>query len=143
MTPFSNIYERFSTKVDDYILDDMFQLSIEDYEDYIYNFFRSAIVKFSSCKQDLSDRDNETQQFNITLTDLEEEILAEKMVVEWMQKEVNNTKEMRLALSNIDWKRYAEANNLNAKSNLLEAMRENADNLETRYAYSGFFKELI
>lgn len=50
----------------------------------VINYIRPAIVKFQSCKQDLSDRDDELAQFNFTLTDDTFEILVNYMVIEWL-----------------------------------------------------------
>lgn len=138
MTPFSNVYERFSTKTKDYMLDEMFSNSVNDYEDYLYTFLSSAIAKFEmDCVQDL-ERDTEEKLFSLDLSDLEEEILASLMVIEWMTKEINSVKEMRLALQTVDWKRYSESNNLKAKSDELDKMSERVENLITRYQYKNY-----
>lgn len=50
----------------------------------VISYIRPAIVKFQSCKQDLSNRDDELAQFNISLTDDTFEILVNYMVIEWL-----------------------------------------------------------
>lgn len=50
----------------------------------VINYIRPAIVKFQSCKQDLSNRDDVLAQFNFTLTDDTFEILVNYMVIEWL-----------------------------------------------------------
>lgn len=50
----------------------------------VINYIRPAIVKFQSCKQDLSNRDDLLAQFNFTLTDDTFEILVNYMVIEWL-----------------------------------------------------------
>lgn len=138
MTPFINIYERFSTKIQDYMLDELFRESIDTYEDYIFSFLKSSIAKFTHCRKNLSDRNEDSKCFNIILSELEEEILAEMMKVEWMDKEVNNVLEMRLALNNSDFKRYAESNNLKAKMDLRDNIQERVNNLIVQYSYSSY-----
>lgn len=98
-------------------------------------FLKSAIPNFYNCKTDLTDRDDTNQIFNQTLAEIEEEILAVLMQVEWAEKEVNNVFEMRLALSNTDFRRYAEANNLNAKREMRDSIRERVDNMIIAYSY--------
>ncbi|WP_440110350.1 hypothetical protein [Paenibacillus sp. QZ-Y1] len=138
MTPFVNIYERFSTKIQDYMLDELFRESTDTYEDYIFSFLKSSIAKFTHCRKNLSDRDEVNKHFNSNLSELEEEILAEMMKVEWMDKEVNNVLEMRLSLNNSDFKRYAESNNLKAKMDLRDNIQERVDNLIVQYTYSSY-----
>lgn len=50
----------------------------------VIEYIRPAIVKFQSCKQDLSDRDDKLTQFNFVLTDDTFEILINYMVIEWL-----------------------------------------------------------
>lgn len=138
MTPYQNIYARFALKVQDYTLDELFAKSLEDYESYLRGWLKSAITKFSKCLQDLTDRNDEEQVFNIELTELEEEILATLMEVEWSEKEVKNIMEIRLALSDSDYRRYAEANNLRAKLALQNQLIERADRLIVEYTYANY-----
>lgn len=50
----------------------------------VINYIRPAIVKFKSCKQDLSDRDEKSMEFNFVLDDDTFEILVNFMVIEWL-----------------------------------------------------------
>lgn len=50
----------------------------------VIDYIRPAIVKFQSCKQDLSNRDDVLEQFNFVLTDDTFEILVNYMVIEWL-----------------------------------------------------------
>lgn len=50
----------------------------------VINYIRPAIVKFQSCKQELSNRDDVLAQFNFVLTDDTFEILVNYMVIEWL-----------------------------------------------------------
>ena len=49
----------------------------------------SSIAKFR-CKHDLSDRDELLEQFNVDLDDIEIEILALRMVSEWLEPQLNS-----------------------------------------------------
>ncbi|RXZ78194.1 hypothetical protein EBB07_29505 [Paenibacillaceae bacterium] len=138
MTPYQNVYERFALKVEDYLLDELFCSSVTDYEKYLLGWLKSAIPKFSKCKNDLKDRDDNEQIFNQKLTEKEEEVLAFLMQIEWSEKEVKNIQEMRLYLSNSDFKRYAESNNLKVKIDLQNQLIERADRFIVEYTYDGF-----
>lgn len=133
MTPYSKIFERFQGKIQDYTIDEMFLNSIEDYENYLTGFLRSGLVKFSYCKNDLSDRDEENRSFTADLTELEQEILSQLMLGEWFEKEVNNILDMRLAISSSDWKRYSESQNFKEKAVLRDKAIERADSLMMQY----------
>ncbi|MBE7896260.1 hypothetical protein G7L40_19830 [Paenibacillus polymyxa] len=133
MTPYSKIFERFQGKIQDYTIDEMFLNSIEDYEDYLMGFLKSGLVKFSYCKNDLSDRDEENRSFTADLTELEQEILSQLMLGEWFEKEVNNILDMRLAISSSDWKRYSESQNFKEKAVLRDKAIERADSLMMQY----------
>lgn len=132
-TPFSQIFERFQQKIQDYTIDQIFLSSTEAYENYLTGFLKSGLVKFFHCKQDLLSRDDMNKEFSTNLTELEQEILANLMLVEWLEKEVNNIMEMRLAISSGDFKRYAESQNLKEKSSLKDKSQENADYLMMQY----------
>ncbi|ASA22751.1 hypothetical protein [Paenibacillus donghaensis] len=132
-TPFSKIFERFQQKIQDYTIDQIYMSSVEAYENYLTGFLKSGLVKFFHCKQDLLSRDDSTREFVVDLTELEQEILGNLMLVEWLEKEVNNIMEMRLAISSGDFKRYSESQNLKEKSNLRDKSQENADYLMMQY----------
>jgi hypothetical protein len=60
------------------------------------------------------------------------------MVSEWAEKETNNILDMRMALSNSDFKRYAESNNLKEKKDLWQTHIERADKLMVEYSLENF-----
>lgn len=137
-TPFQNIFARFQGKVQDYFLDDLFVSDLSSYELYLTSLLKSALTKFDNCKNNLSNRNDILMEFTSTLTEKEEEILSVLMLVEWLEKEVNNLLEMRLALSSSDFKRYAEANNMSAKRDLRDRTIERSEKLMTDYALLNF-----
>lgn len=133
MTPYSKVFERFQGKIQDYVIDEMFVASIENYENYLTGFLKSALIKFTYCKTDLSNRDDGNKLFMSDLTEFEQEILAQLMLCEWFEKEVNNILDMRLAISSSDWKRYSESQNFREKSVLRDKSIERADSLMMQY----------
>lgn len=134
MTPFSNVFERFQSKVTDYNLDKLFITNVIGYESYLTILLKSAITNFDNCKQNLTDRDDSSKIFNVTLTEKEEEILATLTLAQWFEKEVNNVLDMRLALSSSDFKRYAESQNLKAKSDARDRVLERSEKLMIDYS---------
>ncbi|KAA9007384.1 hypothetical protein F4V43_02535 [Paenibacillus spiritus] len=132
-TPYSKIYERFQQKIQDYTIDEIYVGSKDNYENYLFGFLKSALVKFYHCRKNLITRDETQREFSEDLTELEQEILAQLMLIEWMEKEVNNILEMRMALSSSDFKKYAESQNMKEKSSIRDKMIESADSMKMQY----------
>ena len=50
----------------------------------VINYIRPAIVMFENCKQDLSNRDDELQEFNMALDDNTFVLLTNYMCIQWL-----------------------------------------------------------
>ena len=111
-TSFIDVYSRFSMKITDFNLDKIYISSTPVYYNYVKGFLISSISKFTQCNKDLSQRTDISHTFNIDLSDLEIEILAEMMVVEWCGKEVRSIMELRRYLNDTDFKMFSESQNL-------------------------------
>ena len=135
MTSYSSIYELFLASIRDYQIDKLFEDSVESAEAYMKPFLIKAVANFTHCVKDLEDRDDEEQVFNSALTTIEKVVLSNLMIVEWLTKEVNDVLQMRLHLQDSDFRTYAEANNLKAKRDNLEATREVVDKQMKTYGY--------
>lgn len=86
--------------------------------------------KFASGELEISDsgintsRDDELSQFNNILSDGEQLIFCKYVLIGYLTKDKNDILQMRLHLQDGDFKTYAEANNLTAKTNSLEILKE-------------------
>jgi len=91
-----------------------------NYYTYMTGFLIAAISDFSSfCDQDLTDRNDDTFTFNITLTENEIAILARLVVEKITEKEVNDARQIRGMVQNdSSASRYSEANLLREKKGL-------------------------
>ena len=67
VTTYKSLYDSVYSKIKDY---DFIQLAEEITDEILHDYIRPAIVEFEDCDQDLSDRDESAQQFNIDLSDL-------------------------------------------------------------------------
>ncbi len=123
-TPYSEIYDLFLMGVKDYQLDKLYQVGSTPFNDYLEGFLVRAIPNFYNCTQDLDDRDSVNYTFNITLTSLEKDILADLMTYAWFQKEINDVTQFNLTLSDTDFKHFSEAQNLREKSERSDRLRE-------------------
>ena len=135
-TPYSSIFDLFLVSIQDYKIDNLYISSPTSFETYLKGFLIKGLINFTNCKQDLEDRNDTSNTFNITLTTTEQVILSNLMVIEWLTKEVNDIKQMQLHLQDGDFKTYAEANNLKEKNALLTSTRENVDRQMNKYSYS-------
>jgi len=136
-TPYANIYNRFLQKIkNDYVLSATYQSSITDFESLLLGWLKSAIPKFKKCQNNLTDRNDTSQQFNSTLTEEEEEILSGLTLYEWTTKEVNNILDIQGKLNDTDFKLYAEANNLRAKLVWQDNIKQENDRLIISYTNS-------
>lgn len=87
MTSYEDIYEKFSQKITDFKL---LELTDQEIREMMKQWLKSSIAKFRRCKSDLTDRDDELEEFNVDLLDIEQEILAELMVGEWLEPQLNS-----------------------------------------------------
>lgn len=135
MTSYDEIYERFSTKITDYKL---LELSDKDVRMMLHDWLNGAIVKFRRCKTDLANRDDELNSFIDDLLDIEKEILAELMVGEWLEPQLNSVLYTSQFFGGKEEKFYSQASGLNSLMALKEKNRTNCLNLMRDYGYQNF-----
>lgn len=135
-TPYSTIFELFLANIQDYVIDEMYDESVSDFEEYAKMFLIRAVPFFDNCQQDLSDRNDTTLTFNIDLTLTEQLILSDIMTQQWLKKEINNILEMRNHLVSGDYKSFSSANNLKEKRSWYTALSKDIDIAITKYGYS-------
>lgn len=137
-TPYSDINDRFLIQINDYNLTSIYTTDVlndtANLDIYLMGFMLLAIPEFD-CNQDLSLRDDTTKIFTETLSDVNIKILSKLMVKEWLSREVKNLLQMRLHVQDVDFKTFAEANNLNAKQNTLTLFKEECSQLLIDYGY--------
>jgi hypothetical protein len=137
-TAYTEVFERFAMKVKDYELDALYTLSVSDYNTYIRGFLVNAIPKFAyDCITDISStaRDDTTMVFTNTLAELEIEILAQMMVVEYVGREVRKLEDMRRSLGDSDFKLTSGANSLRENKGLLVNTKEDLSSLIVQYTW--------
>lgn len=137
MTSYAQIYERFAQKISDIKL---LSLSDEDITSMMYGWMVSACAKFLKSAYELSDRDNAQQQFNFDLPELEQEIIASYMIVEWIAPQLNSTLLTSQFYGSKEEKFYAQANQLDKLISLSETNRINTKKLIRDYGYQKVLK---
>ena len=130
-TSFTVIYESVLSKIKDYQLAD---LEEEDVYNILSDYLRPAIVSFRICKQDLTDRDSES--FACNLTDTEIEILANYMVINYLDSNyIRVPRALKQTLSSKDFNAFSPANQLEKLENLREMYRKDNETLLSRYSW--------
>ena len=117
-TTFESIYARCRGRIKDYdkegYTDEMFAAVEKD-------LLQAAIDDFVDiCAQDLTDYDEELEEFNITLTRKEQSILALSMIVHWLEPYVYNSDALKNAMSTKDFSMFSPAKLLEQMKGLLE-----------------------
>ena len=138
MTPFADIYDKFLTQIRS---TSFAQLIQADFEEEAYNYLsKSAYLDFKRCKQDLNDVDLVKKQFNVTLTQEEQWILAYGMVLTWTSKIVRDENKLKEKLGTKDYTMYSPANMLKELKDLEKLTTYNFRRLIVSYTYNSFIE---
>lgn len=132
-TTFDSIYDRFLSKINDY---ELAELVDGDLETQLLKYLKGAISDFKYCVKDLSDRNEETAEFSVTLTDTEQEILAKFMLVHWINPYVFRQENLRNALSSKDFNIYSPANLLDKLIDTRKEVVNDANSDMVHYYYA-------
>lgn len=128
-TRFEEIYDIFLSQINDPVF-------IENDEDdqLKYRYLLNSIPRFSKCKKDLSDRDEE--KFNIELSDEEKLILGTLMVIEYLNPQIMSLKHTQQFLNSKDFKLSSQSNHLDKMLTLQAQKRREVNKLIIDYTYN-------
>jgi hypothetical protein len=101
LTLYEDIYDLFLITIKDYQLDKL-AATPTNLNNYVEGFLIRGLTHFTNCKQNLEDRNDNTQQFNITLTTKEKVILADLSVIEWLTSKILDVTQFQLHLNDMD-----------------------------------------
>lgn len=132
MTLYSDIFTLFINKINDHQL---IKLEEEKVEEICCLYLKSAITKFKKCKTDLYRRDDVTKMFFNELSDTEQEILANLLIVEWLTPKVQNTTNLKQYMGDTDFKFFSQANHLDALNRIRETAIEESYGLIQEYLW--------
>lgn len=117
-TPYSKVFESYTSKIKDYELGELEDIVAES--DMI-NILNSAIVSFRLPKVDIWNKNDELLTFNVELSYEEIEVLSTLMVREWFKRMIYNTDTLIQQFGETDFEFKSQANHLKA---LAEGYRE-------------------
>ena len=96
----------------------------------VINYIRPASVRFENCKQDLTDRNDEIQEFNFALTDESCVILVNYMVIEWLESNyILTANALKARLSPSDFHSLNLHNQLSKSIELRDTLKSENDQL--------------
>lgn len=120
MTPFNEIFDMFLRDIESEKLVDEALKDIGLFEDMLKDYlFESADLIFLECRQDLSKRDDDS--FDAELTEQEKRILAKSMKIKWL--DVNFIADERALVDRMTTKDY----NIFSSSNRLRELNSTKD----------------
>lgn len=135
-TPFQEIYSKFLNLIEDY---ELALFTDEELSSLLSSYLSRAVsLDFKQCVKDLSDYDDILNQFNVSLTDEEQWIIANGMVLSWLEPKVKRERLLRDAISDRDYKESSHANQLKELLNLEESTRDKLDSYIISYTHNDF-----
>lgn len=130
-TPFTELYESVLSKVRDY---DFLNLEEAEIYEVLSDYLRPAIAAFRGCRQDLSQRTE--SNFECNLTDTEIEILANYMVIAYLDSNyIRVPLALKQTLSSKDFNAFSPANHLDKMITMREKYRKDNETLLSRYRW--------
>lgn len=133
-TSYAEIFDLALLSFTDYKIDELAKISEENLFIQLEGYLKRAIPKFYNCKKDLSDRDDDLRQFNCDLDDTEKNILADYLVIAYLDQQILDRRQITGMMQNKnEANRYSEDNLLKEKQALKVAMIENVNNYQTIY----------
>lgn len=135
-TRYEEIYENLLPKFRSYEIP---MMTAEEVKDYLQDYLIPAIARFHVCRQDLNDRDDILQRFNIELTVTELEILSNYVLLEYIDSTyVRTSTLLKTNLGSTDFNTYSPANMLDKLMEMRLTYRQENEGLLSRYAWQGF-----
>lgn len=132
-TPYEKIYENVLPKFKSY---DILKMTENEVKEYLHDYLISAISRFHVCKKDLSNRDDNLEQFNVDLSDIEIEILSNYVVLEYLDSNyIKVPSLLKVALPSKDFIAYSPANMLDKLTAMHDMYRKENEGLLSRYAW--------
>lgn len=127
MTPFSDVYARFLSKITDY---DFLTLEEEDLEAELFLRLQETLGKLPMLDLELH---SETQTFSRSLTSFEKSWFAQGMLASYLESKVYHLSNMRNHFSSKDFNVFSAANHLKQMIELHRYADEEFTHLTNQY----------
>lgn len=132
-TEYTNIYEKFTSAFTDPTLASLLPATLDSlFEKWISE---ASSIHFKESRTDLSDRDETLKQFNNTLSEEEQWVVAYGMILSWINSNVNDETKLKNLIGDRDYKTYSPANLLKALNELRNDIEWKLKQARERYDY--------
>ena len=130
MTTFVEIYNTFLSK----ITDDMYmELTREETEAMLLELFENSLHWFEFPRVNIYDYEVILEEYNITLSKEEINIIATYMIVEWIGQQLASIENIRMKYSGSDFKFTSQANHMHKLTNLQKEYERKGFHLQRLY----------
>lgn len=134
-TPYEKLYENLLPKFRSYEIPFM---SEEEVKEYLHDYIIPAISRFHVCRKDLTDRNDDLEQFNVDLSDVEIEILSNYLLLEYIDSTYVRTPTLlKVNMPSTDFKAFSNANMLDKLTEMHRMYLTENEGLLSRYAWMG------
>ena len=134
-TPYDDIIDLALVSIEDYHLNKLAIDSPNDFNIVLEGFMIGGLANFENCNKDLSQRSDKDRLFKVKLDEIEKSIIADYTVISWLDKEINDVRQITGMMQNQkEAHRYSEANNLNAKVHRRDQLMEQVATKKTTYS---------
>ena len=134
-TPYDDIIDLALVSIEDYHLNKLAKDSPNDFNIVLEGFMIRGLANFENCNKDLSQRSDKDRLFKVKLDEIEKSIIADYTVISWLDKEINDVRQITGMMQNQkEAHRYSEANNLNAKVHRRDQLMEQVATKKTTYS---------
>ena len=124
-TPYDDIIDLALVSIEDYHLNKLAIDSLNDFNIVLEGFMIRGLANFENCNKDLSQRSDKDRLFKVKLNEIEKSIIADYTVISWLDKEINDVRQITGMMQNQkEAHSYSEANNLNAKVHRRDQLME-------------------
>lgn len=134
-TPYDDIIDLALVSIEDYHLNKLAIDSPNDFNIVLEGFMIRGLANFENCNKNLSQRSDKDRLFKVKLDEIEKSIIADYTVISWLDKEINDVRQITGMMQNQkEAHRYSEANNLNAKVHRRDQLMEQVATKKTTYS---------
>ena len=114
-------------------------MSEDEVKECLHDYLVPAIVRFHVCRKDLNDRDDDSESFNVDLSDVEIEILSNYLLLEYLDATYIKTPTLlKSSLSSTDFNSFSSANMLDKLMAMHKTYLAENESLLARYAWLTF-----